>query len=171
MMRWGCSVGVLAGLLVVAFESDIPGKICEYNQATNHEECTTYSLFPFLLIQVFNTLNYYGVAIIALATVAIGIFTLTLKLSTDRLWVAGEKQRQLYEDTAKRQLRAYVFVNVTPITNFTSNEIARSTIVFRNSGHTPAYKLLSTHNIRVDSFPMKTDFDFSIPAPDLPPAN
>jgi hypothetical protein len=79
------SLGVLARLLVVAFELDFTGQICEYNQATKHENCTTYSLFPFLFIKVFNTLNYYGVAITALATVAIGVFTLTLKLSTDKL--------------------------------------------------------------------------------------
>jgi hypothetical protein len=111
MVAFGCSVGVLAGLLVVAFETDFSGHIvCEHNQTTEHEDCTTYSLFPFLLIQVFKTLNDYGVAITALATIAIGIFTFTLKMSTDRLWEAGEKQRRLYEDTAERQLRAYVLV-------------------------------------------------------------
>src|ERR1700737_922653 len=110
MMAFGCALGVLAGLLAVAFESDFPGQICEYNQATKHEDCATYSLVPFLFIKVFNTLNYYGVAITALATVAIGILTLTLNLSTDRWGEAGEKQRMLYEETAKTQLRAYVFV-------------------------------------------------------------
>jgi hypothetical protein len=52
MMAFGCSVGVLAGLLVVAFELDFPGEICEYNQATKHEDCATYSILPFLLIKV-----------------------------------------------------------------------------------------------------------------------
>jgi hypothetical protein len=82
MVARGCAIGILAGLLVVAFESDITGKICEYNQATKHEDCTTYSLFPFLLIQIFNTLNYYGVAITALATIVIAGFTGTLWHST-----------------------------------------------------------------------------------------
>ena len=75
MAIFGCSLGVLAGLLVAAFESDFPdfhGEICEYNQATKHEDCTIYGLFPFLLIQVGKTFNDYGVAITALATVAIG---------------------------------------------------------------------------------------------------
>src|ERR1700737_1181327 len=117
MMAFGCSMGVLAGLLAVAFELDFPGQICEYNQTTKHEDCTTYSLFPFLFIQIAKTLNDYGVAITAVATVAIGIFTLTLKLSTDRLWNAGEKQRRLYEDTAERQLRAYVHITKASFSN------------------------------------------------------
>lgn len=106
MMARGCSLGVLAGLLVVAFESsDFQGEICEYNQATKHEDCTTYSLFPFLLIKVFDTLNYYGVAITALATVFIGVFTLTLKLSTDNLWTAAKDQIAAAENAAKMQSR------------------------------------------------------------------
>ena len=106
MIARGCMVGVLAGLLVVAFESsDFQGKICEYNQATKHEDCTTYSLFPFLLIKVLDTLNYYGVAITALATVFIGVFTLTLKLSTDNLWTAAKDQIAAAENAAKMQSR------------------------------------------------------------------
>src|SRR2546430_12146818 len=75
MIARGCALGVLAGLLVVAFESDFPGKICEYNQATKYEDCTTYSFFPFLLIKVAKTLNDYGVAIAALATVLLTFVT------------------------------------------------------------------------------------------------
>ena len=139
-MAFGCALGVLAGLLAVAFESDFPGQICEYNQATKHEDCATYSLVPFLLIKVFNTLNYHGVAITALATVAIGIFTLTLKLSTDRLWVAGEKQRQLYEDTAKRQLRAYLSIELA-IRDGGHQLVPefKSKLIVKNCGQTPAF--------------------------------
>jgi hypothetical protein len=144
MMAWGGTVGVLAGLIAVAFEL-VQGQICEYNQATEHEDCTTYSLFPFLLIQVFNTLNYYGVAITALATVAIGIFTLTLKLSTDKLWEAGEKQRRLYEDTAERQLRAYVFFEsgYVKLIATEKGQFLDATIQFKNFGQTPAYKFVN----------------------------
>jgi hypothetical protein len=106
MMARGCSLGVLAGLLVVAFESsDFQGEICEYNQTPKHKDCTTYSLFPFLLIKVFDTINYYGVAITALATVFIGVFTLTLKLSTDNLWTAAKDQIAAAENAAKMQSR------------------------------------------------------------------
>jgi hypothetical protein len=105
VMAFGCSVGVLAGLLAVAYELDFQGQgqICEYNQATKHEDCTTYSFLPFLFIKVAKTLNDYGVAITALATVAIGVFTLTLKLSTDKLWKAAKDQIAAAENAAKIQ--------------------------------------------------------------------
>ena len=174
MVARGCAIGVLAGLLVVAFESDIPGKICEYNQATNHEECTTYSLFPFLLIQVFNTLNYYGVAITALATVAIGIFTLTLKLSTDRLWVAGEKQRQLYEDTAKRQLRAYLAVE-SGVRDGPHTLTPHFKLVFKNCGQTPAYNGEGWVDAQVHEYPLVSDLipqeNKTINKFEMPPTN
>jgi hypothetical protein len=148
MMAWGGAVGVLAGLLAVELEL-VQGQISEYNQATKHEDCTTYSLFPFLLIQVFNTLNYYGVAITALATGAIGIFTLTLKLSTDKLWEAGEKQRRLYEDTAKRQLRAYVFIQHGEIKLINDDTAIMANITLKNFGTTPGYDFKSWANIRI----------------------
>jgi hypothetical protein len=143
MMGRGCAIGILAGLLVVAFESDFQGQICEYNHATKHEDCTPYGIFPFLLIKIGKTLNDYGVAITALATVAIGIFTLTLKLSTDRLWIAGEKQRNLFDETAKRQLRAYVHVADAAIlyAEADSEWCPNIRVQFKNYGQTPAYKV------------------------------
>jgi hypothetical protein len=145
----GVGTGLLAGMIVAALELDIQGQICEYNQATEHEDCSTYSLFPFLLIQVFNTLNYYGVAITALATVAIGVFTLTLKLSTDRLWDAGEKQRKLSEDTATQQLRAYVFIQHGVIKLINDDTAIMADITLKNFGATPGYDFKSWTNIRI----------------------
>jgi hypothetical protein len=81
---FGCALGLLVGLLVSAFESDFRGQICEYDQATKNEYCTTYSFLPFLLIQVFKTLNDLGAAITALATVIIAVFTGTLWFSTNK---------------------------------------------------------------------------------------
>src|SRR5450759_789485 len=81
---FGCAPGLLVGLLVSAFESDLRGQICEYDQATKNEYCTTYSFLPFLLIQVFKTLNDLGAAITALATVIIAVFTGTLWFSTNK---------------------------------------------------------------------------------------
>jgi hypothetical protein len=78
----GVGTGLLAGTLAAALELDLQGQICEYNQATEHEDCTTYSLFTFLLIQVAKILNDYGPAISAAATVAIAAFTWTLWLAT-----------------------------------------------------------------------------------------
>src|ERR1700736_3974040 len=154
-MAFGCSMGVLAGLLAVAFELDFPGQICEYNQTTKHEDCTTYSLFPFLFIQIAKTLNYYGVAITAVATVAIGLFTLTLKLSTDRLWKAGEEQRWLYEDTAERQLRAYIYIQPVSMQHFDSNLFISFSFLQINAGNTPAYGSTHTGKISIEDHPLR----------------
>jgi hypothetical protein len=161
----GVGTGLLAGTLAAALELDVQGQICEYNQATEHEDCTTYSLLPFLLIQVFNTLNYYGVAITALATVAIGVFTLTLKLSTDRLWVAGEKQRKLSEDTARRQLRAYVFVAQVEIVDVGTSNV-NAAVIIRNTGQTPAYDVTVSTGANAFNIPGNVTFTPTPVGPD-----
>src|ERR1700719_3570647 len=156
VMAFGCLVGVLSGLLAVTIEL-VQGEICEYNQATEHEECTTYSIVPFLLIQVGKPLNDYGVAITALATVAIGFFTLTLKLSTDKLWEAGETQRRLYEDTAERQLRAYVHITKASFSNLRGD--AEFFIEYKNCGQTPAYRMRSWNIMK--KMPYPNDYVFN----------
>jgi hypothetical protein len=156
VMAWGSSIGVLAGFLAVAFEL-VQGQICEYNQADEHEECTTYSLVPFLLIQVGKPLNDYGVAITALATVAIGFFTLTLKLSTDKLWEAGEKQRQLYEETAERQLRAYVGAAWGDVFIQDATHPFQIRPAITNYGLTPAYDVTFTGGAEVLNYPLPND--------------
>jgi hypothetical protein len=82
MTAFGCALGALAGLLVVTFETDFPAQICEYNQATRHEECATYHIVFVALWHIAKILNDYGPAISAAATVAIAAFTWTLWLAT-----------------------------------------------------------------------------------------
>jgi hypothetical protein len=98
----------------------------------------------------------------ALATIAIAGFTLTLKGATDRLWDAGERQRELAEDTAERQLRAYVhIVGKDFLIQGEEHERFVNQFSVLNAGQTPAYKL------RIDSVtkplprPLPDDFDFS----------
>jgi hypothetical protein len=100
---FACIFGLIL-VFIFSWNSGFYGDICEYNNATYQKDCTSYEFAPFISIKAFKALNDYGAAITALAAVAIGVFTLTLKLSTDRLWEAGEKQRKLYETTAERQL-------------------------------------------------------------------
>jgi hypothetical protein len=128
----GIGTGLLAGLLAVAFESEFQGRICEYNQATKHEDCPTYSLFPFLFIQVCKTLNDYGVAITGIATVF-------LTFITWRLVIVARDQSK----TTRAQLRAYVFGNGGSISLIDPPEGDMQLHVccrFKNSGQTPAHK-------------------------------
>ena len=144
MMAWGCSVGALAGLLVVAFELDFPGfpdfqgEICEYNQATKHEDCPLYSLFPYLFIKVAKTLNDYGGAITGIATVF-------LTFITWRLVIVARDQSK----TTRAQLRAYIFIHQGGIKLINNDTAIMADITLKNFGATPGYDFKSWTNIRI----------------------
>jgi hypothetical protein len=73
-------------------------------ETTEHEDCATYSLFPFLLIQVFQILNDYGAAITALATLVIAGFTGTL-------WKATSQQARLTRKAIELANKEFVSTN------------------------------------------------------------
>jgi hypothetical protein len=87
---WLCA---LAGLIVLVL-SLVPShyEICKETKEAQQESCAPYQVVPFVAIKVIQTLDKLGGVITALATIAIAIFTLTLKRATDKLWDAGEKQ-------------------------------------------------------------------------------
>jgi hypothetical protein len=138
MIAFGCALGILAGLLAVAFESEFPGRVCEYNQATKHEDCTTYSLFPFLFIQICKTLNDYGVAITGIATVF-------LTFITWRLVIVARDQSK----TTRAQLRAYIFIHQGGIKLINNDTAIVADITLKNFGATPGYDFKSWTNIRI----------------------
>jgi hypothetical protein len=76
--------------------------------------------------------------ITALATFLIALFTLTLWQSTNKLWDGAEKERKLSEDTAKRQLRAYVHVEDVIISLVRTEFYPLIQIIIKNFGATPA---------------------------------
>jgi hypothetical protein len=69
---------------------------------------------------------------------------------------------KLAEDTAKRQLRAYVFVNKAEIRVISANQPLQVLIEIKNAGQTPAYRLRASLQAFVTAFPL-ADF------PALPP--
>jgi hypothetical protein len=77
----------------------------------------------------------------AAATIIIAFFTFTLWRATDRLWQAGERQLGHLDETAKRQLRAFVFGKGFQPALDLQNGVIKSYIVFapfENVGLTPA---------------------------------
>jgi hypothetical protein len=86
-------------VLVVSWKPGPYGEICEYNNAAHKKECASYEFVPFIAVKVFNTLNEYGVAITALATLFIAGFTGTL-------WIATSKQAQLTNASVRIAERA-----------------------------------------------------------------
>jgi hypothetical protein len=141
---------------------------CEYNPYTDHEKCSAYQT-PVVWIRYLGwVLDAATPALTAVATVAIGIFTRTLykattalKSSTDKLWEAGERQLAHLEDTAQRQLRAYVFITNSGLQNLSAGQIPRASTCIKNSGQTPAYKVRHTQRFALDNFPLMRE---------LPPA-
>lgn len=93
--------------LLIGFLALIPfnGEICEKADNAGHKECATHGLPVYIAFKVQAFLDFLGVAITAIATIAIAIFTFTLKRSTDRLWKAGDDQLKLAAETAATQSR------------------------------------------------------------------
>ncbi len=72
-------------LLIAAWLSGSRAEIC--NEATpEHQNCHSYNLATFALIEIAKFLNDYGVAMTAVATAAIALFTWTLWQSSEKMW-------------------------------------------------------------------------------------
>jgi hypothetical protein len=78
-------LGAFCVILVAAWFSGSTGKICNEGQP-DHEQCTTYNLAPFILIEIRELLHSVENIITALATIAIAIFTWTLYRSSEKMW-------------------------------------------------------------------------------------
>jgi hypothetical protein len=95
-----------AALIVLVF-SLVPTHydICDAAEKSKEERCTPYQVVPFVSIKVAQILDKAGGIITALATIAIALFTFTLKRATDKLWDAGERQLELLTTTNAAQSR------------------------------------------------------------------
>jgi hypothetical protein len=102
----------------------------------------------------------------------IATFTLVLAFSTVGLWIAtgalylvGERQRNLSEDTAKRELRAYIVgASSAQMRGFNSSRPI-CVLTFKNAGQTPAYNVCVWTSNAVAIYPMES----SPPPPDISP--
>jgi hypothetical protein len=130
-------------------------QICGANTQTGYENCATHHVFSVALWHIGKFLNDYSAATTALATIATAGFTLTLWRATDKLWKSSE-------NTAKNQLRAFVFgKGFEPVLNiFDIGEVPRIheyvfSVVWKNVGLTPATEAYA--QIRTQIFPMNED--------------
>ena len=73
-----CLAAILAVLVasISPFDPKVGYQICEEAKAAADKNCSVYSLAPFLFIKITKALNDYGVAISALAAVAVAVFYL-----------------------------------------------------------------------------------------------
>jgi len=132
---------LLVGTLIVLTLLAIPHYVdyCEANKAPN-EYCTPYEI----IAPLGHFLHRIEGALTALATLAIAWFTLSLRESTDALYDAGEKQRRLSEDTARRQLRAYVGIDGL---EFELVGEAFVVLYIKNYAQTPSHDVTSYANV------------------------
>jgi hypothetical protein len=118
------------------------------------------------------------------ATIALTIITFGLAMFTAFLWWTTRKlaqdaketatrqaeQTQLAlkhaEDTAKRQLRAYVFLLETKIVLTTMDDPIRVDIVLRNSGQTPAHDVFVWFRNEWREFPLNGPLPLTEPSPE-----
>jgi hypothetical protein len=82
-------------------------------------------------------LDEHSGAIAAISAIFVAIFTATLWRATTRLWLSANRQSAHLEETAERQLRAYVLVTTAEIISRDPRPGIR--LAFKNSGQTPAY--------------------------------
>jgi hypothetical protein len=136
------------------------------------EGCSVFQgpIFRFLFWFA-NAFDKHGEAVIALFTITIGLWR-----STRKLWEAGEKQiavaafaansseqsaraahraAAIMDQTAERQLRAYVLTSECKIS--TIEGIAEALVIAQNYGQTPAHELQSWMGIRLRKLPVTDD--------------
>jgi hypothetical protein len=88
----------------------------------------------------------------------IAAFTVLLALVTIFLWLATRALVKGAENTAKRQLRAYVWVKEVFIANLDGPDRPNIQVTIKNWGQTPAYKFSCSGAIKIAPFP---NADFS----------
>ncbi len=90
-------------------------------------------------------------------TLALAVYTYRLWKSTDSLWRESLSQRESQERNSKIQLRAYVDIDLhnftlTPVSN--NRPVLSASATLRNSGQSPAYKLILSFHYRFMKWPL-----------------
>jgi hypothetical protein len=93
-------------------------------------------------------------AVTAAGTVAIAFLTFVLAFGTIFLWTATKRLVKGAEDTAERQLRAYVFPVEAGLKKLNAGDNPEYRIVIYNTGQTPAYKLVHIGRFALVDFPL-----------------
>ena len=97
----------------------------------------------------------------------IAFFTFMLFLATVALWWATRRLVQGAEDTAQRQLRAYVSINLDGKMFLDSDGLLNAPFITKNNGVTPANFMLCSLHIGLFHFPLDTELD----PPEYPPTS
>jgi hypothetical protein len=99
-------------------------------------------------------------AVTATATIVLAFLTLVLAGATLFLYLATRSLVRGAEDTAERQLRAYVSVDKARVIGVNGSQQPKAHVVIKNYGQTPAYELLHWTGMEVETWPHPDNFDF-----------
>lgn len=86
-------------------------------------------------------------------------FTLVLAIATGGLWWATRKLVLGAEDTARRQLRAYVSVRLDGNMFYGKDGLLNAPFITKNNGSTPAHGMICSVNIGLFRFPLNVELD------------
>jgi hypothetical protein len=142
------------------------GYICETATEGCKEQCASHNLTSVILWYIGNW--FTSDRINAISTAIIAGFTVMLAITTKKLWDAGEKQLKLSQDTAQRQLRAYVFAVdpsfvSLPVVTLDEERRIRIEVKLRNSGSTPTRHLVIGAHFTERTREVSADFTFPEP--------
>ena len=133
LFYWGMiSFLVIFGILP-AFK-----EICTITQHPYYQDCATYDVAFYIILRVMLFLDNHNWIAIFVATGVIAFYTWQLRISTEKLWDAGERQLFHIKESNQRELRAYL--GVIDI-NF-NKETQVASAVIKNFGKTPAYEVI-----------------------------
>jgi hypothetical protein len=149
---------VLGGLLILIAAwgtSALPHYVndCTYDQEAHAKKCAPNHIVLVALRRISEFIEDYDKIIVALTGAAVAAFTGTLWWSTRKLWRVTNATLQHSERTAERQLRAYVYLEVTgrayPPAPKTPDRYS-VLLMIRNSGATWARNVRVRHVMGVD---------------------
>jgi hypothetical protein len=137
------------------------------DQQQAKEYCTAFSGPILITIKWLARITHkYEGLITAAFTIVLAVFTARLWFSTEKLSESTKRLVEGAEDTARRQLRAYIVIHGKNVRQRPGRFISDIEIV--NTGQTPAYDVIAIARTAVLPFPLPSDFDFTLINPDTP---
>jgi hypothetical protein len=119
----------------------------------------------------FASIDWTSDAVTAAGTIALAFLTLVLAVGTLFLWRITRRLVIGTEETAKAQLRAYVFVSGAHLENIGMGQTPYAQVTIKNFGQTPAYKMAQWTRIGIGRFPLEGEYltsNESEPLPERP---
>jgi hypothetical protein len=130
----------------------------------NKKYCPTFHMGAALVFERVDAfLEHHDKSVVGGFTIVLAVSTIGLWLATNKLWRAGEVQKLLAEDTAERQLRAYVSVESGLVIKQKGNLRFEFRPVIVNNGNTPAKDVRIVSNMGIVPPAVPDSFDYSLP--------